>query len=103
MLPFFSLNIFPEDIMSCLTTYSQNPKASSCTDIALMKTLIKYDEDSIYIHLEEIPDKSIFRLRNGREFLKGDKIRKRFKCTEVRSGKEYLVSPVAEVVQTSLF
>lgn len=80
-----------------------NPKASSCTDTALMKVLKKYDIDSDYIHLEDIPEKSIFRLRNGRSFIKGEKIKKRFKCTEIESKKYYLVSPVAEVIQTSLF
>lgn len=103
LMPFFSMNIFPDDVVSCLSHYSQNPKASSCSDIHLIKALKKYDNKSEYLHLEEIPLKSIFKLRNGREFLKGDRIRKRYKCTEVRTGKEYLVSPVAEVISTTLF
>lgn len=103
LMPFFNLNIFPEDVINSLKNYSQNPKASSCSDTQLIKSLKKYDNDNEFIHLEDIPVKSIFKLRNGREFLKGDRIRKRYKCTEVRTGKEYLVSPVAEVIQTSLF
>ena len=103
LLPFFSLNIFPEDILKCLTNYSLNPKASSCTDLHLVKVLKKYDENSSFIHLEDIPVKCIFRLRNGREFIKGERIRKRFKCVDVSSKKEYLVSPVAEVIQCTLF
>lgn len=102
-MPFFSMNIFPDDVINSLKNYSQNPKASSCSDINLIKALKKYDNETEFIHLEDIPVKSIFRLRNGREFLKGDKIRKRYKCTEVKTGREYLVSPVAEVIQTTLF
>lgn len=68
-----------------------------------MKVLKKYDLNSVFIHLEEIPARSIFRLKNGREFIKGERIRKRFKCIDVKSKKEYLVSPVAEVIQTSMF
>ncbi|MEZ4822450.1 MAG: SprT-like domain-containing protein [Ignavibacteria bacterium] len=103
LVPFISMNIFPDDIVHSLKYYSQNPKASSCTDIHLIKALKKYDNESEFIHLEDIPVKSIFRLRNGREFLKGERIRKRYKCTEVRTRQEYLVSPVAEVIQTTLF
>ncbi|MBK8551134.1 MAG: SprT-like domain-containing protein [Ignavibacteria bacterium] len=103
LLPFFTLNIFPEDVLKCLSNYSLNPKASSCTDLHLVKVLKKYDENSVYIHLEEIPLRSIFRLRNGREFIKGDRIRKRFKFTDLHPKKAYLFSPVAEVIQTTLF
>lgn len=103
LLPFFDLNIFPEDIQKCLTSHSLNPKASSCTDLHLVKVLKKYDAESSFVHLEDIPAKCIFRLRNGREFIKGERMRKRFKCTDVISKKEYLVSPVAEVIQCTMF
>ncbi len=102
-MPLIKLKVFPSEIFECLEKYSLNPKASSCTDTALMKVLKKFDGNSEYVHLEDIPEKSIFRLRNGRTFIKGEKIKKRFKCTEIKSKKYYLVSPVAEVIQTSLF
>ncbi len=101
--PFLELKIFPDDISESLDAYSMNPKASSCTDINLMKVLKKYDGDSGFVHLEDIPLKSIFRLRNGREFIKGEQVRKRFKCTDTANKKTYLVSPVAEVIQATLF
>ena len=103
LIPFFSLNIFPDDILNSLTLFSMSPKASSCADIGLMKVLKKYDLNSSFIHLEGIPVKSIFRLRNGREFIKGERMRKRFKCVDINTKKEYLVSPVAEVIQTTMF
>lgn len=101
--PLFELNVFPFDIMECLNNYALNPRASSCTDINLMKVLKKYDEDSTFVHLEDIPQDSIFKLRNGREFIKGSRMRKRFKCIDVINKKQYLVSPVAEVIQTTMF
>jgi len=101
--PVFILKILPEDIHKSLNLYSINPKASACADTALMKVLKKYDTDSEYVHLEVIPEKSIFRLRNGRAFIKGEKLRKRYKCLEVTGKKYYLISPVAEVIQTTLF
>lgn len=101
--PVFDLNILPSDIFGILNQYSINPKASTCTDLNLVKVLKKYDTNSEYVHLEDIPEKSIFRLRNGRSFIKGARLRKRFKCVELNGKKNFLISPVAEVIQTSLF
>jgi SprT protein len=101
--PILELKIFPGDINDCLNHYTLNPKASSCADINLMKVLKKYDTNSSYVHLEDIPVQSIFKLKNGRAFIKGEKIRRRYKCVDVNNKKEYLVSPVAEVIQTTLF
>jgi SprT protein len=41
---------------------------------------------------------SLFRIKDGRVFRKGEKLRKRYKCTELPSGKVYLFSPVYEAV-----
>jgi len=35
--------------------------------------------------------------KDERVFKKGEKLRKRFKCTEVKTGRVYLFSPVYEV------
>lgn len=99
----FELNIFPGEISECLKNYSVNPKASSCADTELIKVLKKYDSDSEFVHLEDIPENSVFSLKSGRSFIKGEKIRKRYKCIDTRNKKLYLVSPVAEVIQTSFF
>ena len=101
--PVFGLKILPEDVHICLNQYSINPKASTCTDISLMKVLKKYDTDSEYVHLENIAAKSIFKLRNGKAFIKGEKVRKRYKCLTVCGKKYYLISPVADVIQITLF
>lgn len=97
------MNIFPREVCDCLYIYIANPKASSCTDTKLLKALKKFDISNEYVHLDDVPEKSIFSLRNGREFIKGEKVRKRYKCQDIKSRRYYLVSPVAEVIQTSLF
>jgi hypothetical protein len=48
--------------------------------------------------VEQLPADSLFFIRGGRLFKKGEKIRKRFKCLEVATGKWFLFSPVYEVV-----
>lgn len=97
LLPFLELNVFPDDLVPTLIQYLDNPAASSCSDVNLMRALMKYD-DSQKILLEEIPEKTIFKLTSGRVFKKGEQRRKYFQCQEVHSGKLYLINPLAEVV-----
>lgn len=101
--PFLELNIFPEDIRQCIGDYAVNPRATACADISLMKVFKKYDLNSEFVHLEDLPENSIFKLKNGRAFIKGKLLRKRYLCIDPSSRKKYLVSAVAEVNQTSLF
>lgn len=101
--PAMELEIFPYDVVDCLKNFNLNPRASGCTDVKLIKVLRKYDEQSMYVHLDEIPNKCIFRLKDGREFIKDGLIRKRYKCIDLKSKHVYLISPVEEVIQTTLF
>jgi hypothetical protein len=49
------------------------------------------------LFVEEIEQGGLFSLKDGRVFKRGAKVRKRFRCVEVASGREYLFSPVYEV------
>lgn len=98
MLPFFELDIFPSEIKKVIITYLQNPTASSCSDINLFKALQKYDiRDSSLISVEEVPLNQHFAMHNGRVFKKLTKIRKRYRCVEIKTGLMYLFSPIANV------
>ena len=89
---------FPADIEKELKISLQNPAASSCAEEGLLRVLRNYDDKKPNHHLlEELPAGILFRIRGGRVFKKGEKIRKRFKCLEVATGKLYLFSPVYEV------
>lgn len=96
MLPYLGKDIFPSDVEHALQRYLKNPAASSCSDPVLQKILRRYDQEPV-IHLEDLPDGARFALPNGMVFIKGDKRRTRYRCTEQRSGKSYLVSGIAEV------
>lgn len=101
MLPFIEQNIFPNDITQALESYLKNPAASGCTDLNLYRTLRRYNvvpsHPVPFTTLENIPEGSFFKIRNGKKFKKLERVRKRFKCLELDSKRLYLVSPIAEV------
>ncbi len=95
---FISKKIFPGDIEKELIKSLNNPAASSCAEEALLRILRKYDVHKPGIFLvEELPPNSIFKVKGGKTFTKGNRIRKRFLCKENVTGKLFLFSPVAEV------
>lgn len=94
---FLQKRIFPSDIESELLRSLQNPAASSCAEDGLLRILRRYDKQSHHRLVEELAINALFRTSDGRVFKKGEKLRKRFKCAEVKTGKVYLFSPVYEV------
>jgi len=96
---FLLKKIFPSDIDKALLKTLQNPAASSCADTSLLRVLHHYDEKKEGMHLvESLPQGAIFKIKGGRQFKKEEKVRKRFKCVELATGKMYLFSPVYEVL-----
>jgi SprT protein len=95
---FLQQHIFPDDIAEELKNSLKNPAASSCAEEALLRVLRKYDATrNGHKLVEELPEQSLFRTPDGRIFRKGKRLRKRFHCIEVATGKIYLFSPVYEV------
>ena len=95
---FVQNKVFPGDIEKELLSSLKNPAATSCAEDDLIRVLRKYDDAQSHNRLvEEIPANGIFRCNDGRVFKKGPKVRKRFKCTEINTGRVYLFSPVYEV------
>ena len=95
---FLQHRIFPGDIHKELLISLKNPAASSCAEDGLLRVLRKYDVNLNHHRLiEELPVNKLFRTSDGRIFKKGEKLRKRYKCIEVKTAKIYLFSPVYEV------
>lgn len=95
---FIQHKIFPADIEAELLRSLQNPAASTCVEDGLLRILRKYDaKESHHRLVEELATHDLFRTSDGRIFKKGEKLRKRYKCVEVKTGKVYLFSPVYEV------
>lgn len=99
MTLFIEQDVFPTDVKDALLSYLKNPKASSGSDINLMRTLNRYNESKVaHFTVETIPHEAVFSLKNGRSFIKGEKLRKRFRCIEVETRRVYLFNPLAEVI-----
>ena len=97
MLPLINPQIFPEKLLPLIADHFKNPRASSDTDARLSIALKAFDPPTGKCYIFEIPIGSHFSLPNGKVFVKGEKIRKRYKCKELSSGKEYVFQPNAQI------
>ncbi|MEP6713618.1 MAG: SprT-like domain-containing protein [Ferruginibacter sp.] len=94
---FLSKKIFPADVETALVQTLKNPAASSCGDEKLLRVLKNYDPKKAgHFFIEQFPAGALFKIKGDRIFKKGEKIRKRFKCREIATGKWYLFSGVYE-------
>jgi len=95
---FLQHQVFPGDIETELLRSLKNPAATTCAEDGLLRVLRKYDsKESDNRLVEEIETNKLFRTHDGRVFKKEGKLRKRFKCIEIKTGRVYLFSPVYEV------
>lgn len=95
---FIEHKVFPDDVANELKSIIHNPAASSCAEDGLLRVLRKYNTTANdYSLIEELQHGAKFKIIDGRIFQKGEKLRKRYKCQELATGKLYLFSPVYEV------
>ena len=101
---FVQLNIFPDDIKKALQKSIRNPSATANGETELLLVLRKYNpiqQQGIYT-LHQLPVDTIFVTENGRVFKKGIQRRKRIVCIEIKTGLNYLFSPIVEVKKVEL-
>ena len=95
MLNFLKPNIFPTDILSCLSLHIINPSASSNSDTDLVLILRKYDDENHY-NISQIDFGQKFNF-SGKIFVKEEKLRKRFKCLNTQNQRYYLFNPTTKI------
>ena len=99
LIPVLYKNIFPADIKLALIGYLKNPAASSCSDLQLQKALSAYNiMEEGWVHLEELQEGTLFKIRNGKAFIKGRKLQKNFECLEYTKRHKYFINPLMEVM-----
>lgn len=98
LVQFLQKKIFPPDIEKTLLGSIDNPAASSCGDVKLLRVLKNYDTavDGMIL-VEQVPANGLFAIKGKRLFKKGQKMRTRYKCQEVTTGKWFLFSGLYEV------
>ncbi len=97
---FLHPDIFPTDIMVALQSHLNAPTAASCSDLELQRVLKRHDVGALQkslIFLEQLPDGSFFKNEGGKYFKKGNRVRTRFRCTDLSGKHIYLFHPLAEV------
>jgi hypothetical protein len=96
---FLEAEIFPIGLERAFRQSLARGHASSATDHQLLRVLKEYDpEESAKARtfVEDLKPGSLF-LLNNRIFKKGAKSRKRYKCEEIKTGRHFMVHPLAEV------
>jgi len=102
---FIEKNVFPDDIRRALLQSLHDPAASSCADEGLLRVLKRYDKNNQnLVFVEDLPEGALFKTHDGKVFRKGERMRKRYRCEEVKTKRLYLFSPVyeAEPLQPAL-
>jgi SprT protein len=92
--------LFHSSLEEELTAYSHRVKASGLADVALSRALSRFDEEDAlpgWHFLEELPRDVKFQTKNGRTFVKEDKIRTRYRCLCLDNKRRYLVNPLVRV------
>lgn len=97
MMEFQNQEIFPPDVLEPLNRHMKRPKSATVRDLDLMRVLRSYDERTDSVLLEDLSKGEEF-LLGKRNFKKGEKLRKRYRCEQVGTGKTYLISAIAEVI-----
>jgi hypothetical protein len=95
MFNFLSDKIFPDDVLSSLSKHLINPISSTSNDVVLSLALRKYDLIKS-LNISEIKEGEKFVFSN-RIFIKGERLRKRYKCIEIKTNKIYLFNPLAKI------
>lgn len=97
MKPFMTQHVFPENVLKALNNYMQNPAASSCADVNLLKALQNHQPEDGLQNLEELPENIVFVLDGNKVFKKGPLERKRFRCLNLTNKRYYFVNALARV------
>lgn len=95
--PFIERDIFPEDIKLALDHFFKFRGESNRSDLELNAVLRLYDAPNGTLPITELPYNSLFKLADGRLFIKGELLRKRYRCKCLNNSRTYLVSHLMEV------
>ncbi len=97
MEPAFSGNLLPEDLKQGLLRYFRTTPATFQRDVQLLKIMHTLDGNGDLLTLKDIPEKGVFYLPDGKQMVKMERIRTRYKCYCTSNKRYYLVSAAAQI------
>jgi SprT protein len=95
--PLMDGKYLPMDLTAGLERYFLKSKASFQRDIGFQRILHTLDGKGQLLTLNDIPDKQTFNLTDGKQMVKIERIRTRYKCYCPSNKRYYLVSPAAQI------
>lgn len=100
MIEYFELDFFPRSLAIVLLKHMRNPKASSHSDLNLVRELALYDEKTGKgsLYLEDLQKGEVF-FHGGKVFSKGEKRRTRYVCTDTYTFRKFTISALAKVIR----
>jgi len=99
VLPFFNAEVFPPFLAAELHRYFVKTPATFHRDTRLINTLASLEGGLQILTVNDVPLNGTFTLLSGRQFVKLEKLRTRYKCFCPASRKYYLVPRSAQIVQ----
>jgi hypothetical protein len=96
MSPFLNEKVFPSPLLEILILHMRNPKASSSSDLKLLKELKRFDKGEMSPVLADFQIGDHFLFRNA-SFRVIKKNRTRYLCEHLQSKRRYLIHAMAEV------
>lgn len=97
LMPMLKSEVFSKEVANALILHLDSPRASSCSDPILHGVLMKNQPDGHELdHVSNLVSGSYFDF-DGRLFQRMNRVRTRFDCIEIPSGKTYRFSESALV------
>lgn len=97
--PFIDNNVFPDILVTELIRYFIKTPATFHRDTRLLNVLSSIEGGNVILTVNDIPANSTFTLMSGRQFVKLEKLRTRYKCFCPATRKYFLVPKSAQVMQ----
>jgi hypothetical protein len=90
----------PEISRAIYQCYFKRERIGSTACEQMLQVLGKTGGQSGVRRVADIPEGTVFRLKNGKVLVKGKKLRSRFSCRDRISGRDYSVHAMAEIEET---
>jgi hypothetical protein len=92
-----SLGVFSSEIEDIIQKFIRGQVSYRTFNQQFEERIFQSSNDNSTTLLSEIPIDAHFLLHNGRKFVKMEKLRTRYRCREIKTGRLYLISGLAKV------